>query len=226
MRSATGDLNHLGVAKAMKRSSLAYNNQHISWELFQAMYFNLYNQFESTLKKSRKLLPKRKIYLLDSTTIDLCLNVFDWAKFRQRKGAVKLHTVLDFDGCMLVFVDMSDGKKHDVKAAQDIEFPSGSIVVADRAYIGFNWMRHLDSKGVYFVIRGKENIKLDLSERPLNTSDAANPHIQCDWQANLSLPASKAKYEKPLRMVQVWDEDQQIYLELLTNNFTWTASTI
>lgn len=226
MRSATGDLNHLGVTKAMKRSSLAYNNQHRSWELFQAMYFNLYDQFESTLKKSRKLLPKRKIYLLDSTTIDLCLNVFDWAKFRQRKGAIKLHTVLDFDGCMPVFADMSDGKKHDVKAAQDIEFPSGSIVVADRAYIDFKWMHQLDSQGVYFVIRGKENIQLELIERPLNATAAANPHIQYDWQVTPILPVSKGKYPKPLRMVQVWDEQQQIYLELLTNNFTWTASTI
>ena len=226
MRSATGDLNHLGVTKAMRRSSLAYNNQHRNWELFQAMYFSLYDQFESTLKKSRKLLPKRKIYLLDSTTIDLCLKVFDWAKFRQRKGAIKLHTVLDFDGCMPVFIDMSDGKKHDIKAAQDIEFSSGSIVVADRAYVDFNWMRQLMEQGVFFVIRGKENIKLELTERPLSPTDEANSHLQNDWQGYLSLPKSREKYPMKLRMVQVWDEEQEIYLELLTNNFTWTASTI
>ncbi len=226
MRSATGDLNHLGVTKAMKRSSLAYNNQHRNWELFQAMYFNLYDQFESTLKNSRKLLPKRKIYLLDSTTIDLCLKVFDWALFRKKKGAIKLHTVLDFDGCMPVFADLSDGKKHDVKAAHDIEFSTGSIVVADRAYVDFNWMRQLDEQGVFFVIRGKENIKLELTERPLSPIDEANPHLQYDWQGYLSLPQSKSKYPTKLRMVQVWDEEQEIYLELLTNNFTWTASTI
>jgi hypothetical protein len=226
MRSATGDLNHLGVTKAMRRSSLAYNNQHRNWELFQAMYFSLYDQFESTLKKNRKLLPKRKIYLLDSTTIDLCLKVFDWALFRKKKGAIKLHTVLDFDGCMPVFVDMSDGKKHDIKVAQDIEFSSGSIVVADRAYVDFMWMRQLMEQDVFFVIRGKENIKLELTERPLSPTDEANSHIQCDWEGYLSLPQSKAKYPMKLRMVQVWDEEQQIYLELLTNNFTWTASTI
>jgi hypothetical protein len=180
MRSATGDLNHLGVTKAMKRSSLAYNNQHRNWELFQAMYFNLYDQFESTLKNSRKLLPKRKIYLLDSTTIDLCLKVFDWALFRKKKGAIKLHTVLDFDGCMPVFADLSDGKKHDVKAAHDIEFPTGSIVVADRAYVDFNWMSQLDELGVFFVIRGKENSKLELTKRPLSPTDEANPHLQYD----------------------------------------------
>ena len=175
MRSATGDLNHLGVTKAMKRSSLAYNNQHRNWELFQAMYFNLYDQFESTLKNSRKLLPKRKIYLLDSTTIDLCLKVFDWALFRKKKGAIKLHTVLDFDGCMPVFADLSDGKKHDVKAAHDIEFPTGSIVVADRAYVDFNWMSQLDEQGVFFVIRGKENIKLELTERPYKYNRRSKP---------------------------------------------------
>lgn len=226
MRSATGDLNHLGVTKAMRRSSLAYNNQHRNWEVFQAMYFDLYEQFEPTLRKSRKLLPKRKIYLLDSTTIDLCLKVFDWAHFRKKKGAVKLHTVLDFDGCMPVFADLSEGKKHDVKAAHDIEFPAGSIVVADRAYVDFNWMRQLDGQGVFFVIRGKENIQLELAERPLRPTDEANPHIQYDWEGHLSLPLSKSKYPEKLRMVQVWDEEQQIYLELLTNNFTWTASAI
>jgi hypothetical protein len=190
------------------------------------MYFSLYEQFEPTLKKNRKLLPKRKIYLLDSTTIDLCLKVFDWAMFRKKKGAVKLHTVLDFDGCMPVFADLSDGKKHDVKAAQDIEFPTGSIVVADRAYVDFNWMRQLEEQGVFFVIRGKENIKLELTERSLSPTDQVNQHIQYDWEGHLKLAQSKAKYPMKLRMVQVWDEEQQIYLELLTNNFTWTASSI
>jgi hypothetical protein len=226
MRSATGDLNHLGVTKAMRRSSLAYNNQHRNWELFQSMYFDLYDRFESKLKKSRNLLPKRKIYLLDSTTIDLCLKVFDWALFRKKKGAIKLHTVLDFDGCMPVFADLSDGKKHDVKAAHEIEFPTGSIVVADRAYVDFKWMKELDEQRVFFVIRGKENIKLELTERLLSPTDEKNPHIQYDWEGYLSLPQSKAKYPMKLRMVQVWDPEQEIYLELLTNNFTWTATTI
>lgn len=226
MRSATGDLNHLGVTKAMRRSSLAYNNQHRNWELFQSIYFDLYDRFESKLKKSRKLLPKRKIYLLDSTTIDLCLKVFDWALFRKKKGAIKLHTVLDFDGCMPVFADLSDGKKHDVKAAHEIEFPTGSIVVADRAYVDFKWMKELNEQSVFFVIRGKENIKLELTERLLSPTDEKNPHLQYDWEGYLSLPQSKAKYPMKLRMVQVWDPEQEIYLELLTNNFTWTATTI
>ena len=226
MRSATGDLNHLGLIKAMKRSSLAYNNQHRSWEVFRDMYFELYDHFAPGLKKARKILPKRKIYLLDSTVIDLCLEVFDWAHFRKKKGAIKLHTVLDFDGCLPVFVDMTNGKVHDVKAAQDIEFPTASIVVADRGYVDFKWMSQLDESGVFFVIRGKENIKFDLTERELRPSDQNNATIDVDWNVFLTLPATREKYDKQLRMVQVWDAETEQYLELLTNNFTWTASTI
>lgn len=86
MRSATGALNHLGVNKAMCKSSLAYNNEHRNWKLFESMYYELFHKLSPGMKKGRSLLPKRQIYLLDSTTIDLCLNVFDWAKFRKKRA--------------------------------------------------------------------------------------------------------------------------------------------
>ncbi len=226
MRSATGDLNHLGLNRAMKKSSLSYTNQHRSWEVFRDMYFDLHAQFSSQLKNKRTLLPKRKIYLLDSSTVDLCLSLFDWAHFRQKKGAIKLHTVLDFDGCLPAFMDVSDGKKHDVRAAHDMRFPSGSIVVADRAYVDFEWMNELDRQGVFFVIRGKENIKFELEEQILRPSDVTNKSIEYDWHVSLSNSGTSKKYGKQLRMVQVWDEETEQYLEILTNNFTWTASTI
>lgn len=226
MRSATGDHNHLGVSKSMCKSSLSYNNEHRDWRLFEAIYFRLLDELAPQLKKMRKFLPKRKIYLLDSTTIDLCLAVFDWAKFRKRKGAIRLHTVLDYDNCMPAFMDLSDGKKHDVKAAQQIEFPADSIVVADRGYVDFGWMRDLDDAGVFFVIRGRENIKLTLEELPLNRDNPANKNIQYDWKVSPEGYASSKKYDKSLRMVQVYDEETGNYFELLTNNFNWTASTI
>jgi hypothetical protein len=226
MRSATGDLNHLGLDKAMNKSSLAYNNEHRSWELFRDMYYHLYDELSPDMKHLRKLLPKRKIYLLDSTVIYLCLKVFDWAHFRKKKGAIKMHTVLDFDGCLPVFVDLTHGKTHDVKAAHEIEFPAGSIVVADRAYVDFNWLSTLGQNGVFFVIRGKENLKFDLSERTPRPTDERNDKIAVDWNVNLTAPKSREKYDKQLRMVQVWDEETGQYLELLTNNFTCTASTI
>lgn len=226
MSSATGDLNHLGLTKALKKSSLAYINETRSWELFQDIYLDLYQQLLPTLKKSRRLLPKRQIFLLDSTTIDLCLNAFDWAKFRAKKGAIKLHTVLDFDGCMPVFADMSDGKKHDITAAKEIEFPEGSIIVADRGYMDFSWLTTLNKQGVFFVVRCRENTKMDLHDRSWKKPEGSTSNVQVDWEGHFSLYKSKKDYPEKIRMVQIWDEENQKYIELLTNNFTWTASTI
>jgi len=226
MRLATGNLNHLGVKKAMKKSSLSYCNQHRNWELFRDMYYSLYDQLAGSISKSRKLLPKRSIYLLDSTTIDLSLKLYDWALFRQKKGAIKLHTVLDFDGCMPVFVSLSDGKKHDIKAAKEIEFPKDSVVVGDRGYVDFSWMYELDQAGVFFVVRGKENIKMDMIKGRIKLGADLSDSIQGDWEVELQKDNTYDKYPKKLRMVQVWDEVNNVQLELLTNNFSWTAETI
>jgi len=206
MRLATGNLNHLGVKKAMKKSSLSYCNQHRNWELFRDMYYSLYDQLAGSISKSRKLLPKRSIYLLDSTTIDLSLKLYDWALFRQKKGAIKLHTVLDFDGCMPVFVSLSDGKKHDIKAAKEIEFPKDSVVVGDRGYVDFSWMYELDQAGVFFVVRGKENIKMDMMKGRIKLGTDLSDSIQGDWEVELQKDTTYDKYPKKLRMVQVWDE--------------------
>jgi hypothetical protein len=138
--------------------------------------------------------------------------VFGWTHFRKKKDAIKLYTVLDFDGCMPVFADLSDGKKHDVNATRDIESPTGSIVVANRAYINFNWMRRLDKQGVFFVIRGKENIKLALTQRPLSPTDESHPHIQFDWQGYFSLSQSKTKYANQPCVVQVWRRNNKSIL--------------
>jgi hypothetical protein len=226
MRSATGNLNHLGLSKSIKKSSLAYVNSVRPWGLFRDMYFDLYEQLRPSLKLPRKLLPKRKIFLLDSTTIDLCLSVFDWAKFRAKKGAIKLHTVLDFDECMPVFADMSDGKKHDITAAKEMEFPEGSVIVADRGYMDFSWLYTLNKQKNFFVVRCRENVKMDLVERPFNKSKDSNSNVQVDWEGYFSLYKSKKDYPDKIRMVQIWDESEQVYIELLTNNFSWTASTI
>lgn len=102
LRSITSNLNHLGIKRAPCKSSLSYMYAHRDWHLFQDFYFALLKQFESQWKGVRKGLPrlKRKIFLTDATTIPLCLSLFDWAKFRSQKGGVKLHLVLDYDGCL------------------------------------------------------------------------------------------------------------------------------
>ncbi len=108
-------------------------------------------------KELRQL--KRKIYLMDASIIPLCLSVFDWAKFRSTKGAVKLHTVLDYDGCLPVFMQITDGKVHESQRANSYSLAKGSVVVVDRGYVDYNWLGDLDSMGCFFVTRSKTNMK-------------------------------------------------------------------
>jgi len=108
LKSATGNLNHLGVNQSPSKSSLSYINQHRDNNLFKEYYFQLLSHLSSIAKfKQTKFRIKSKIYLLDSTTISLCLSVFDWANYRRTKGAIKLHTVLDYDTCLPIYINMS-----------------------------------------------------------------------------------------------------------------------
>ena len=134
LRSITGNINHLGCKRSPSKSSLSYINQERGSELFKEYYFELLNHFEHMFRRSRvKLLKlRRKVFLMDATIIPLCLSVFDWAKFRQRKGALKIHMVLDYDGCLPTFVDLTKGSTHEVTVARKIDFPKGSVLVFDR----------------------------------------------------------------------------------------------
>jgi hypothetical protein len=170
---------------------------------------------------------KRKIFLLDSTLINLCLEIFDWAKYRARKGAIKLHTVLDYDGCLPVFVEMTDGLKHDTTVAKQFTFPAGSVVVADRGYLDFPLMKQWDDEQVFFVIRCKESVRfIEMEDQTKSRKMPGYENIRGDLVGELELDPSYKKYPKKLRMVVVYDPQTDQYLELLTNNFNWTATTV
>lgn len=226
LRSASGNLNHLGLQKAPSKSSLSYQNQHREWQLFQDYYFVLLKKLSGIAQfKQVRFKIKAKIYLLDSTTISLCLNLFDWAKFRKRKGAIKLHTLLDYDGCLPTYINMTDGKVNDAKAAKEITLPADSVVVADRAYIDFETLYRWHNGGSYFVVRLKKSVKFErLKEKEL--PDDRHQHILVDEYIELSEEKTKDKYPKKLRRVVVWDEVNQQTIEIITNQFTWTANTI
>jgi hypothetical protein len=138
--SVSGNLNHLGIqGKCPCRSSLSYINSHRDWMMFREFYFLLKEDLQNKGHLKRKKFKKinRKIYMLDSTVISLCLKVFDWAKYRQEKGAIKLHTLLDYDGCMPSYIFMTEGRQSDVKHAHYMTLPRKSVVVADRGYLDF-----------------------------------------------------------------------------------------
>lgn len=153
LTSTTGSLSHLGVGRVPSKSSLSYINKSRTPELFKSVYFMLLDHLSSSHKFSRSGLSRlrRKVFLADASIIPLCLKVFDWACYRSQKGAVKLHTVLDYDGLLPVFVKLTDAKTHEIKVAKEMSFPKGSVVVVDRGYLDFAWLKILDSKGSFLL---------------------------------------------------------------------------
>lgn len=226
LRSATGNLNHLGVDKAPSKSTISYQNKNRDWELFRDYYYQLYQSLGQQARFMKvKFRIKSKIFLLDSSTISLCLNLFDWAKYKTTKGAVKLHTLLDFDGNLPAYVNITDGKTADNKGAYDIPLIKNSVIVADRYYNDFDLLNTWDSKDVYFVVRHKENIAYETikeNELPENRHE----YVLKDEIIKLTGYKSKNKYPKKLRRVAIWDEENSQVIEVITNQFTWTANTI
>lgn len=226
LRSATGNLNHLGIERAPSKSTISYQNKNRDWELFRAYYYQLLDSLgQQAGFRQIKFKIKTKIFLLDSTTISLCLSIFDWAKYKTAKGAVKMHTLLDFDGNLPAYVNITDGKTADNKGAYDIPLLKGSVIVADRFYNDFYLLNIWDSKGVYFVIRHKENIQYKvIKENKL--PENRHQHILKDEIIELKNKSSKETYPKRLRRVAVWDDVNMQVIELITNQMTWTCNTI
>ena len=226
LRSATGNLNHLGVSKAPCKSSLSYINKHRSYEVFKDLYFALLEQLEPSLKRQRLYARriKRKIFIMDASIIPLSLSLFDWAKFRTKKGAIKLHAVLDYDTGLPDYAVITDGKTHDVKEAQNTVFPADSVLVVDRAYVDYEWLYNLDSNSVYFVTRLKTNADIEIVESFL--TNQKHEHILSDQDIRLTGFYTSKKYPKSLRIVKVYDRQNDQALVLLTNNLSWTADTV
>lgn len=226
LRSATGNLNHLGMLKAPSKSTLSYQNKNRGWELFRDYYYVLLESLgQQAHFKRTNFKIKSKIFLLDATTISLCLSLFDWAKYKTKKGAVKMHTLLDYDGHLPAYVNITDGKTADNKGAYDIPLLKGSVIVADRFYNDFSLLNIWDSSDVYFVVRHKDNIKFR-TVKELELPEERHQHVLKDEVIELTGTKTKEKYPKKLRRVVLWDEKNQQTIEVITNQMSWTANTI
>ncbi len=226
LRSATGNLNHLGMLKAPSKSTLSYQNKNRSWELFRDYYYVLLESLgQQAQMKRTKFKIKSKIFLLDATTISLCLRLFDWAKYKTKKGAVKMHTLLDYDGHLPAYVNITDGKTADNKGAHDIPLLKGSVIVADRFYNDFALLNIWDSSGVYFVVRHKSNIKFE-TIKELELPENRHQHVLKDEIIELTGNKTNEKYPRKLRRVALWDDKNQQTIEVITNQMSWTANTI
>lgn len=222
LKCCEGRLTHLGLDAEPKRSTLSYANAHRPWELYERLFFEL-------LEKCRGVSPKKqfrfrnKLMSMDSTVIELCASMFDWARWRKTKGAVKLHLLLDHDGCLPVFAHVTEGRTADVKVAQTLDFPRGTIVAMDRGYTDYRLYARWTKAGVFFVTRIKANANfLPLKSRPVSK----NGNLRADQTIHLK-PFEAGRADLPdLRRIVVWLAEKNQELVLLTNNFELAASTI
>jgi len=213
-------LYHLGTGN-VTRSSLSRVNESQPYTLYEALFHKLLSRCQGVAPKHGFRFGNR-LYSLDSTTIDLCLSVFPWAKFRRAKGAVKVHVGLDHDGLLPCFVSITDGKKHDVTIGRVLEFPADSIVVMDRAYTDYSWFNALNDKGIFFVTRQKRNATYRIIER---REIIKSKGLTCD-QTILITGAKAKSCPVPLRRIGFRDPETGKHYVFLTNNFHLAAKTI
>ena len=222
LRSKINKLYHMGIRGQVSRNTLSNANNQRDWRIYADLAMIL-------IHRARKLYINEPfgidlnntVYALDSTTIDLCLALFPWARFRKNKGAVKLHTLLDLRGNIPSFIDITDGKVHDVNVLDILTFEAGSFYIMDRGYIDFKRLYALHQALAFFVTRAKSNLKCRrLYSRPVDKTTG----LRCDQ--TIVLTQSFEDYPEQLRRVKFYDAENDLYLTFLTNNFTLDALTI
>jgi len=221
LRSCEGKLKHLGIT-APNRSTLSYANEHRPWELYQKVFFSLLERCRHQVTGKKKFKFKNKLVSLDSTTIDLCLSMYDWAKFRRTKGAVKLHLVLDHDGYLPSFAVITDGLCHDVKVAYALKFDPGTIVVDDRGYNDYHLFAKWTEEEVSFVTRQKGNATYTVIE---SREGYIHPVLR-DEIILLTGPGAAEKCPFPIRRIEFYNAEKEQIMVFLTNNMSLDAQTV
>lgn len=217
-------LYHSGFHSKISRSTLADANEKRNWRI--------YRDFAKILiAKARALYAgddfglqlDETVYALDASTIDLCLSVFPWARFRRTKGAVKLHTLLDLRGNIPSFVDITDGKVHDVNILDVLFIESGAIYLMDRGYLDFRRLYSIHQSGAFFIIPSKSNTKVRrLYSMPVDKTCG----LRCDQIVVPTGFYTKKDYPEKLRRIKFYDDEQKRHMVFLTNNFRLPALTI
>lgn len=224
LRSMSGKLYHMGFRGRVARSTLADANESHDWRI--------YADFAQVLIGIARPLYAhdpigvdldQSLYALDSTTIDLCLSLFPWARFRKHKAAVKVHTLLDLHGNIPTFIRITDGTVHDVNILDEILPEAGSFYVMDRGYIDFERLYLFTLCSAFFVVRTKENVLLQRRySRPADKTTG----VRSDHTVILTAIESAKVYPDPLRRVSYYDAETDKRLKFLTNNFVMPALTI
>ncbi len=226
LASCESPLKHLGLSEAPKKSTLAYANENRPWELYQTVFHQLLEkcQAEVAARGGRKKFRfKNKLVSLDGSIIDLSATIFDWAKYRRTKGAIKLHLLLDHNGYLPSFAVVTEGKRSELEVARSLRLEAGTILVIDRGYNDYEWFGELTREGVFFVTRMKTNTIYTVVE-------------ECDVPAHgdvlrdqiISLPALTKAGQEPVlfRRIEYWNKDKREILVFFANLLHLAGSTI
>jgi hypothetical protein len=228
LAASEGKLRHLGLPTAPSRSTLAYANEHRPWQLHRMVFEQLLAKCQILVasqpetRKKRKFRFKNPLLSLDATVIDLCATMFDWAKFRLTKGAVKLHLLLDHDGYLPSFAVITEGKKHEVRVARQMQFAPGAILVFDRGYTDYQWFMSLTEQGVYFVTRLKENTDYGVVEK----REVPQRRGVLRDEVVFFYKLAQSNKEAFFRRIEFYDEERDRVLVFLTNHLELAAATV
>jgi len=224
LRSMSGKLYHMGFRSRVARSTLAEANESRDWRI--------YADFAQVLIGIARPLYARdpigvdldqSLYALDSTTIDLCLSLFPWARFRKHKAAVKMHTLLDLHGNIPTFISITDGKVHDVNILDEFLPEAGAFYIMDRGYVDFERLFEFTLSSAFFVVRTKSNVLL---QRRYSHAVDKTTGVRSDHTVILTAMDSATAYPDALRRVTYLDVETKKRFKFLTNNFTLPALTI
>ncbi|HOD79329.1 MAG TPA: IS4 family transposase [Syntrophorhabdus sp.] len=224
LRAAQPKLYHIGIRGKVSRNTLANANQVRDWRIYGDLA-------QVLIGKARKLYMhdsfgielNHAVYALDSTTIDLCLALFPWAEFRKKKGAVKIHTLLDLRGSIPTVVVITHGKIHDVNILDQIGIEPGAFYIVDRGYTDFARLHRVHQSGAFFVIRAKSNFRF---RRLYSQVVDKSTGVQCDQVVIPENFYAKKEYPSKIRRIRYFDTELQKHLVFLTNNFVLPAKTI
>jgi len=224
LRSLGGKLYHMGFHGRVSRSTLADANDTHDWRIY-ADFAQVLIRIARPLYASDPMGVDldHSLYALDSTTIDLCLSLFPWARFRQHKAAVKMHTLLDLHGNIPTFISITDGKVHDVNILDEILPEAGAFYVMDRGYVDFERLYIFTLSAAFFVVRTKSNV---LMQRRYSHPVDKSTGVRSDHTVLLTAIDSAKAYPEALRRVSYLDVEKQKRFKFLTNNFTLPALTI
>jgi hypothetical protein len=215
---------HMGIRSSVSRNNLSHANDTRDWRIYADFAQILISQAKALYAKDRLALDLvSTVYALDSTTIDLCMNLFPWARFRTTKSAIKVHTLMNLRGSIPEFIHITNGKVHDVKILDLLMPQPGAFYIMDRAYLDFQRLFNLHQARAFFVTRAKSNFKC--KRRYSNEVDKTTG-VQCDQTVVLTTHYPAQHYPEPLRRIRFYDAERQKRFVFLTNNFQLPPETI